>query len=93
MGQSEGKATEALGVREELWCYHRKIGAGEDVSRGKRWLRGVVKVSPATQWRRDHRRQEWNQEDSWAEFQRLNALSLPFYFVFFSTSTHVESFL
>lgn len=67
MGQSEGKATEALGVREELWCYHRKIGAGEDVSRGKRWLPGVVKVSPATQWRRDHRRQEWNQEDSWAE--------------------------
>lgn len=24
---------EALGVREELWCYYRKIGAGEDVSR------------------------------------------------------------
>ena len=33
MGQSEGEAMEALGVREELWCYCRKMGAREDVSR------------------------------------------------------------
>lgn len=67
MGQSEGEVMGALGVREELWLYHRKMGAEEDVNRGERWFPGVVKVSPATQQRRDHRRREWNQEDSWAE--------------------------
>ena len=65
--RSRGGAPGGVGVKEGLWLYPRKMGAGEGTSRGERWVPSIVKGSPDAQWRTDHRRQEWNQGDDWAE--------------------------
>ena len=43
-----------------------RLEAMEYVSREERWMPSVVKGSVSAQWRRDHKRQEQNQGDSWA---------------------------
>ena len=54
------------GLGKDTGFILERLGAMEYVSRGERWLPSVVKGSVSAQWRRDHKRQEQNQGDSWA---------------------------
>lgn len=68
VGRAEWRRDHAgsWGLGKDTGFILERLRAMEYVSRGERWLPSVVKGPASAQWRRDHKRQEQNQGDSWA---------------------------